>query len=241
MRHLSGGEGIRRGEGRAFQSISKFQRNGMENFQELNKRIEGDIVVVSRPTDRKITLYRGEYFDLRPTIKENGVRWDNRLDASELEDLPQILEEETFIAHTDPSILLVYAKSIITKHIAQQRRSPFVSFSGKLNVAKKYATYKDEKDGLLITAEIRILKELAYERTPIRPPFNFGLFVDNANRIWIYVPFFRPHFNESLEMVEAFQLANRDDEYLLLGDLYYSDDFRMRIIKMTPKKRRQCK
>jgi hypothetical protein len=178
-----------------------------------------------------LTLYRGEYPHLLSSLLGDGISFEARLRVTglSLEDQQRIKDERLMLVNSMPESVPIKdsTATIIKSHVAQYRRSPFVSFSGKHEVALCYATKGGERnDGLLITAEIKGGQEIAFV------PFQAtGLFIDHLDRLWIWMPAFKHMFKTEIlccpKTARAFRLALRDDEYLLLGDLSYPDDYKI--------------
>lgn len=187
------------------------------------------MLMAKQLSNRKLTLYRGESCDAVSGLNERGIRWDARLNESglSLEDLQQIRENFTSLFNTSPETVPIIAKSAILRHVARHRRSPFVSFTGKEEVARRYAlNNRQRKEGMFITTNVTVAEELTWE------PFNVtGLYIDDVGRLWLHVPAYWPIFRREMlgqpEMVEALRLSVKDDEYLLFGDLTCPKDFRM--------------
>lgn len=192
------------------------------------------MLMAKQLSNRKLTLYRGESYDAFSGLNESGISWDARLNESglSLEDLQHIRENFTNLSNTSPEIVPIIAKSVILRHVAQHKRSPFVSFTGKEEVARHYALNNGQrKEGMVITTNVTVAEELAWETINVT-----GLYIDDAGRLWLHVPAYWPIFKSEMlvqpEMVEALRLSFRDDEYLLFGDLSCPKDFRMEGIRV---------
>lgn len=187
------------------------------------------LVLKEKPSTQTLTLYRGEYPDL--SLLRDGLSFEARLESAglSLEDQQRIREERLVLVNSMPESVPIKDSSaaIIKSHVAKHRRSPFFSFSGKPEVALRYATNEGKRNkGLIATAEIKGGQKIAFA------PFQAtGLLIDDLGRLWVCLRAFKHIFEMEIhyrpETAKAFYLAERDDEYLLLGDLSYPDDFRI--------------
>lgn len=175
------------------------------------------MLALSRYCNYFITLYRGDFPNKETELLSNGIKPKVRY-----REVGYPNEKWQKLMHYPPEILPSAAKYEFLRHVlkehATKHRSPFVSFSGRRDVALKYALGEEQqrKKGLLITLNLRVVKEYKWEASPI-----WGkLLIDSAGRRWFFVPDCKfPGVVPQKTMERFFSLGVRDAEYLLLGNL----------------------
>lgn len=193
------------------------------------------MLVASEKVNLKLTLFRGDYPEKEKEIKLYGIQAEKRWSES---GLPH--EDWLNLIKSPPEALSFTAKEQIKKHVLKPEgwRSPFVSFSFKKDVARRFALNDHKpKEGLLITVAINFVEKYYL------PIESFGesvisldrsaILIDSFQRRWIYLPNVPFSIAGKREdgMGKFYKKITGDDELLLLGDLQ-PNEFILERLKM---------
>lgn len=184
-------------------------------------------VVAQEEVNEKLTLWRGDYLHNYEKIKTFGIHAEERWIKS---GLPS--EKWVSLKISSPKTLLFIAEEEVLKHVSKSKlkdyRSPFVSFTGKKEIAKKYAfgigSGEERRKGVLIEVKLTVLKKCYYPFEGVLSLHEPAVWVDNTGRRWIYLKNVPLSFTVQMEhrnlYEEFYNKTPKDDEVLLLGDLH---------------------